>query len=414
MKQEILSHLDNPGYLEKLYRSNKSIFKTEFNIIYPQLTDKTLASYWNERLNYESSEISWGSRSELVFVVFASLTAGLISKFPAIFNWNEELFFQRNIGFVVFPMLTTYFMWKKKFSFRKVIPAAFIFITSLLFINFFPSHNKSDTLLLSCIHLPVFMWSVLGYTYSENNLEAHHKRLDFLLYNGDLMIMTGLIVIAGGILTGVTLQLFHVTGLNIEKFYGDYVIVFGLSAAPIVGTYITQTNPQLVNKVSPVIARIFSPLVLVMLITYLIAIFFSGKDPYNDRNFLMIFNFLLIGVMAIILFSLAESFKKNEKRSGNYILLALSVVTIVVNGIALSAILFRISEWGFTPNRLAIMGANVLMLTHLLMITYRLFKNNSGKGNITEVENVISKFLPVYVVWTVVVVFIFPLVFQFQ
>ena len=66
----------------------------------------------------------------------------------------------------------------------------------------------------------------------------------------------------------------------------------------------------------------------------------------------MVFNFLLIGVMAIILFSIAESFKKNESRAGSILLFALSVVTIVVNGIALSAILFRISEQGITPTGL--------------------------------------------------------------
>lgn len=84
--------------------------------------------------------------------------------------------------------------------------------------------------------------------------------------------------------------------------------------------------------------------------------------------------------MAIILFSVAETFKKTENRTGSYILFALSLVTVIVNGIALSAILFRISEWGITPNRLAVLGGNILMLTNLCMVTFRLFKHVSKKA----------------------------------
>src|SRR6266487_1629485 len=413
-RSEILTKIDNPKELEKLYQDNKTAFKREFNLLYPELTDNKLADYWNERLNYESSEISWGSKNELIFVIIASLLAGVIAKLPELLNINSESFYQRNIGFIIFPILTTYFIWRKSLSIKKIVFAGVAFLIALIFINLLPADNKSDTLILSCIHLPLFLWAVLGFSYVGDNIRSYPKRLDFLRYNGDLVIMTTLILIAGGILTAITIGLFSVIGFNIEKFYFDYIGIFGLAALPIVGTYITQTNPQLVNKVSPVIAKIFSPLVLITLVVYLVAILFSGKDPYKDRDFLMVFNFLLIGVMAIILFSIAESSKKSENRTGNFILFALSIVTVIVNGIALSAILFRISEWGITPNRLAVLGGNILMLTNLCMVTFRLFKNVSKKADISEVENSISMFLPIYILWTIIVTFIFPLIFHFK
>ena len=411
---DILTNIDNPRQLEKLYRDNKTAFKTEFNLLYPELTDNKLADYWNERLNYESSEISWGSNNELTFVIIASLLAGVIAKLPALLNINADFFYQRNLGFIIFPILTAYFIWRKSLSIKKIVFAGAAFLIALIFINLLPADKKSDTLILSCIHLPLFLWAVLGFTYVRDNIRSFPKRLDFLRYNGDLLIMTTLILIAGGILTAITIGLFSVIGFNIEKFYFDYIGIFGLAALPIVGTYITQTNPQLVNKISPVIAKIFSPLVLITLVVYLVAILFSGKDPYKDRDFLVVFNFLLIGVMAIILFSVAETFNKNENRTGSFILFALSIVTVIVNGIALSAILFRISEWGITPNRLAVLGANILMLTNLLMVTFRLFKNVSKKADISEVENSISMFLPIYILWTIIVTFIFPLIFHFK
>lgn len=411
---DILTNIDNPRQLEKLYRDNKVAFKTEFNLIYPELKDNKLADYWNERLNYESSEISWGSNKELTFVIIAALLAGVIAKFPTLFNLNPELFYQRNVGLIIFPILTIYFIWRKSLSIKKIVFAGVAFLIASIFINLLPADNKSDTLILSCIHLPLLLWAVLGFSYVGDNIRSYHNGLDFLRYNGDLVIMTGLLAIAGGMLTGITIGLFSVIGFNIEEFYFDNVVVFGLPAVPILGTYITQTNPQLVNKVSPVIAKIFSPLVLIMLVVYLAAMLFSGKDPYNDRDFLMVFNLLLIGVMAIILFSVAETSKRNENRTGIFILFALSIVTVIVNGIALSAILFRISEWGITPNRLAVLGVNILILANLLIVTFRLFKNVSKKTDISEVGNSISMFIPIYILWTIIVTFIFPLLFHFK
>lgn len=413
-RTELLSKIDQPRELEKLYQHNKPAFKSAFNLLYPELTDHVLAEYWNERLNYESAEISWGSKKELIFIIIASLAAGIIAKLPAILNINPESYYQRNIGFIVFPFLTAYFIWSNRLSTKKIVFAGVAFLIALFFINLLPAGNKSDTLILSCIHLPLVLWAVLGFSYVGNNIGSYHKRLDFLRYNGDLVIMTTLILIAGGILTAITIGLFELIGFKIEQFYTEYIVVFGLAALPMVATYITQKNPQLVNRVSPVIAKIFSPLVLITLVVYLIAILFSGKDPYNDRDFLMVFNFLLIGVMAIVLFSVAETFKKYENRTGPLILFALSMVTVIVNGIALSAILFRISTWGITPNRLAVLGANLLMLTHLLIVTFNLFKNVSKKTGMSEVEKSISMFLPVYILWTIIVTFIFPLIFHFK
>ena len=151
-----------------------------------------------------------------------------------------------------------------------------------------------------------------------------------------------------------------------------------------------------------------------MLVIYLIAIVYSGKDPYNDRDFLLIFNALLIGVMAIIFFSVAETSKTAKSQAEIWVLFLLSAVTILVNGIALSAILFRISEWGITPNRAAVLGGNVLILINLLLVTAQLFKVFSKKSDLNGVGKVMASYLPVYVLWTILVTFIFPLLFGFK
>ena len=279
MKEEILSQLDNPKQLENLYRANKSAFKREFNALYPEIKDSALAGYWNERLNFASDEISWGTRNELIFVIVTSLIAGLIAKLPAFFAINEDFFYQRNLGFIVFPMLAAYFAWKNKLTNGIILLLTGAMITGVIFINLLPNVKKSDTLILSCVHLVLFLWALLGMAFVGDAKNNSAKRLGFLKYNGDLVVMTTLIVIAGGIMSAITIGLFSLIGYDIGATYMQNVGVFGLAAAPIVGTYLTQTNPQLVGKVSPVIAKIFSPLVLIMLIVYVGAILYSGKNP---------------------------------------------------------------------------------------------------------------------------------------
>lgn len=359
------------------------------------------------------NEISWGTSKDLIFIIGICLVAAGIAKLPAILSIDEEFYYSRNIGFIVFPALTAYFAWKNKLPIKDNMLLIGATLAAILFINLFPA-TESDTLILSCIHLVLFLWAVLGYAFSANADQPLAQRLNYLRFNGDLIVITTLMLIAGGILTALTIGLFSLIDLNIEEFYFNNIVIVGLAMAPIIGTFLTRTNPQLVSKVSPVIAKIFSPLVLFMLVIYLVAILYSGKDPYNDREFLLLFNLLLIGVMAIIFFSVAETSHHRKNRFGLWILFLLSLITILVNGLALSAILFRISEWGITPNRAAVLGSNLIMLVNLLLIVPKFYNVLFRHAETHIIGTVTSAYLPVYAVWTIFVTFIFPILFGFQ
>jgi hypothetical protein len=118
--------------------------------------------------------------------------------------------------------------------------------------------------------------------------------------------------------------------------------------------------------------------------------------------------------MAIILFSLSEATKGQRNKFQLIVLLSLSVLTIIDNGIAISAILFRLTEYGITPNRLAVLGSNLLMLLNLIGIAYQLVHVLKGTKETESVEKVIAQFLPLYALWCALVAFGFPLVFGFK
>jgi hypothetical protein len=252
--------------------------------------------------------------------------------------------------------------------------------------------------------LPFFLWVLFGISYSDNGQKKLQINLDFLRFNGDVAVMSALLGIAGILMSGITIGLFELIGLKIEKFYMENVVIFGLPAIPLIATYLTQLNPPLVNKVSPVVAKLFSPAVLIMLVIYLGTIIILKKNPYNDREFLLIFNLLLIGVMALIFFSVAGSTDKNKNKTECWILLLLAVITIIVNLVALSAITYRISEWGITPNRIAVFGANILILINLLIVATKLSKTVQTSGEISVVGMSIVKYIPVYFVWVILIV----------
>lgn len=414
MREEILLNLDNPGRLEKLYRANKPTFKSAFNTLYPQLRDNPLAEGWFQRLNYADESPVWGTPNERVFVVAASLLSALLAKLPEILSLDDEQFYTRNTGFIVFPMLMAYFAWKNKISWKTCAWISGMILIAAGFINYLPQGKPDDLLNLSCIHLPLLLWALLGFVFGGGKLGSGNNWLGFLRYNGELVVMTALILMAGAATTGITVGLFELIGFDIKKYYFSYVVICGLAALPIIATFLTQAQPTLVNRVSPVIANLFSPVALVMLTVYLITTVFSQKSPYHDREFLLLFNILLIGVMALIFFSVTETSPTGKNRFQIIILFLLSAVTLVANGIALSAVLFRISEWGITPNRAAVMGANILMLIHLLYMGIRLFGAVTRKTDLSLVGKSMAIFLPIYGLWSAVVTFLFPLFFGLE
>ena len=89
-------------------------------------------------------------------------------------------------------------------------------------------------------------------------------------------------------------------------------VILGLVSAPIVATYLYDIVLRQKSNISNIIANTFSPLFLITVICYLIAMFYAKKSPYSDRDFLITFNGLLIAVWAITVFSISGigNFKK--------------------------------------------------------------------------------------------------------
>jgi hypothetical protein len=415
MKDRIKEYINNPEKLEQLYRDDRNAFESGFEEAYPGMEKSGLSEYWRIRLDFDKrpGKINKTGLMDIFILISSCLITGFLIKIPDIFNVQlTEIFYTKNAGIIVFFGLTLYISWNDKvFELKRLIPVLATFLILTVYVNLLPSVADSDSINLVYIHLPLLVWSVFGLVYIDFNISDKIRRIGFLRYNGDLAILMAIIVIAGGILTGITIGLFDAIGINIENFYMKNIAIVGAVSVPIVAAYITKNYTVLTNKITPVIANIFSPLVLLTAVIFLIALAISGKDPYSDREFLLIFNIMLLGVMAVIVFSISETSATGKHKFNEMILFILSIITVIIDLIALSAIFYRLGAYGITPNRLAVLGSNILILGNLALIIIDLYKVNFKKVIIREVEITIAKYLPVYLIWILFVVFGFPLIF---
>jgi len=417
IKDRIKENINDPEKLEQLYRDDQAVFESGFREIYPEIEKSTLSEYWKIRLHYGEVPERAAKKvflPDIIILISACLLAAFLIKIPDIFNVSltDFMFYEKNAGIIVFLGLTIYVVAAERlFDLKKVSLILITFLLLTIYVNLLPSVTDNATINLVYIHLPLLLWCIYGLVFIDFNLKDKIKRIEYIRYNGDLAILMAIIVIAGGILTGITIGLFEAIGIGIENFYMNNVVIAGAVSVPIVATFILKNYPALTNKIAPVIAGIFSPLVLLTAVIYLIALAFSGKDPYSDREFLLIFNIMLLGVMAVIVFSISETSVFKKQRFNELILFILSIITVIIDLIALSAIFYRLSTYGITPNRLAVLGSNVLISGNLILLVIDLYKVNFKKALINEVELTIAKYLPVYLIWILFVIFGFPLLF---
>lgn len=411
MKQRIIANINKPDELENLYRENMQDFSKSFAEI-SVAYDSDLVKFWKIRLASEKEPVTKEFlKSDLWVVIVLALISGLLVKLPAIFPAiKPEFFYLRNLAIIVFNGVILYAFWQNRiFDKNRLLIYGLPLLALALFVNLLPNVN-SDSVSLALIHSPLFMWCMFGLAFVSFDFKNTAKKIEFIRFNGEFLIMTGLIFIAGGLLTAITLGLFSAIKMSIEEFYFEYIVIVGAVAAPIVAYYLIQLYPTLTSKIAPVIARVFTPLVLITLVVYLVSLVFSKSSILEERDLLLLFNVMLIAVVAIIVFSVSELDKSKERNFNVLVLILLAALAIVINSVALVAIISRLSG-GLTPNRTVVLVSNILIFINLILITKNLSLSYFKSFRLDSVENTVARYLTVYFVWTIIAIFVLPFVF---
>lgn len=418
-KSDLIDHSDQPEEMERIYRKNPIEFAAVFKQVYPEIPDRKLAEYWKIRLEYEQpgTGIKDLLKTDFLYLLPFCLFACFLAEIPNIFPGSTEqsVFYFRNGAIIIFLSMALYsLLTNHTFRSRNAIISIGLFALSAVYTNLLPAPGKNDSVNLAYIFLPVFLWFVYGFVYAQFQFKDLSKRIEYIRVNGDWVVLSTIILIAGGILAMLATGLFGAIGIKLDTIISKHIAVWGIVIAPLLSIFVTRNYPSVATKIAPIIARIFSPLILATLLIFLGYIVIQQKNPYSDRNFLLMFNFMLLIVVAVILFSISGSMHGTGQKFSRMVVSALIIVSIIIDFIALSAIIYRLGEYGFTPNRVAVLGTNIVILGNLILLTSDLYKANFKGQSLLRVELSVARYLPVYVAWAVLVIFVFPFVFGFK
>jgi hypothetical protein len=358
------------------------------------------------------------SRTEALVVLGLAIAAGLAIKVPALFGVpledDNERFYISNASLFVLPLLTGYFAWKRRLGVVTCVWLVLAFVAAALFANVFPFGTSSDTHALAALHLPIASWLVVGIAYVGGQWFASGRRMDFVRFSGELFIYYVLIALGGGVLTAFTLMMFRAIGMDAEWLAQEWLVPCGALGAVIVGSWLVEAKQSVIENMAPVLTRLFTPLFTAVLLAFLVTMVWTGNPIDVEREVLIAFDLLLVLVVGLVLYAASARDPRAPPDFFDGLQLLLVTSALVVDGVALAAIAARISEFGFTPNRVAALGENLILLVNLAGSAWLYARFLRRRGSFAALERWQITYLPVYSIWAAFVVVVFPPVFGFR
>jgi hypothetical protein len=308
----------------------------------------------------------------------------------------------------VFPVVAGWFAWKRALPARTIAWLAAAFVVAALAINLQPFRPRGDTLVLAVLHLPVFLWLVVGVAYAGGRWSDGARRMDFVRFSGETFIHYVLIALGGGVLTAFTLGIFASIGADAAPFVARWLLPCGAAGAVVVTAWLVDTKQGPIGNLAPLLSRIFTPLFAAVLAVFLATAAWTGRGIDVEREMLIAIDLVLVLVLGLLLYAISAREPGVPPRAFDWLLVLLLVCALLFDGLALAAIVGRISDLGLTPNRVAALGENVILLVNLAWSAWLYGRFLRGSGTFLSLEKWQTDYLPVYATWSAIVVLIFP------
>jgi len=362
---------------------------------------------------------SAASRDAVVAVALA-VAAGLALKLPELFGLRiagadaATSFYLRNLFLFVLPFLAAYFAWK-----RDLQPSGWLwltapFIAAGLVMNVMPFKASGHTELLASLHLPIALWLTVGFAYAGGQWRSHEQRMNYVRFSGEWFIYYTLIALGGGVLVGFTVFLFQAIGLDAEPLVAEWVLPCGAAGAVLVGAWLVESKQSVIENMAPVLTLLFTPLFALLLLFFVATMIWTGNAIDVEREVLIGFDLLLVLVLGLLLYSISARDPQAPPALFDRLQLVLVLCALLVDALALWAIAARIVEFGFSPNKVAALGENLILLVNLGWSAVLYTRFLAKRASFAALERWQTGYVPVYVIWAWVVVAFFPIVFRFQ
>ena len=348
----------------------------------------------------------------LVFAVATAITVQ-VARLTAGFPSDESLWLFRNLSLLVLPFLAGYFARRRGLASRRCLLTAAPFAIAAFVINLYPYGDQASTELLVITHMPVVLWFVVAYPYMNGVVRSYERRMDFVRFTGEWFIYYVLIALGGGVLMGLTAGILEPAGIDAERVI-EWVVLPGAAGGVIVAAWLVESKQRVVENMAPVLTMVFTPLFAVMLIIAALVYAFTGLRGAFDRELLSVFDLLMVVVLGLVLYGMSARDPSQGPGWMDRIQLVAVVSALVLDLMVLGAMLARIGELGFTPNRTAALGLNLLLLVNLAGTAWLSVRFLSGRSTFHRLERWQTTYLPVFALWAATVVVILPPLFGFN
>jgi hypothetical protein len=361
----------------------------------------------------EPARLPGGWLATLVFAVAAAVAiqaARLAAGFPD----EEPNWLARNASLFVLPFLAAYFARQRQLDTPRWMLTAAPFVLAALVVNLYPWSADSDTEALVILSLPVVLWFVVAYPYMGGTLRSHERRMDFVRFTGEWFIYYVLIALGGGVLMGLIAGIFEPTGVDVDQI-AAWVLPSGAAGAVIVAAWLVESKQRVVENMAPVLTMLFTPLFAVMLACAAVVYAVTGLGDTFDRELLSVFDALLVVVLALVLYGMsARDASTSSPEWMDGVQLVAVVSALVLDLMVLGTMIARIGDLGFTPNRTAALGLNLVLLVNLAGAAWLSGRFLAGRTTLHRLERWQTNYLPVFALWAATVVVIFPPLFGFD
>ena len=348
----------------------------------------------------------------LVFAVCAAV-AIQVARLAAHAPDEEPTWLVRNVSLFVLPFLAAYFARRRQLDTRHWVLTAAPFVLAALVVNLFPYDADSDTEVLVALHLPVLLWFVIAYPYMSGTLRSQERRMDFVRFTGEWFIYYVLIALGGGVLMGLTAGILEPAGVDVDRV-AEWVLPSGAAGAVIVAAWLVESKQRVVENMAPVLTMVFTPLFAVMLAAAAVVYAVTGLGEAFDRDLVSVFDALLLVVLALVLYGMSAREPTTSPNWLDGIQLVAVVSALVLDVMVLGAMIARIGDLGFTPNRTAALGLNLVLLVNLAGAAFLSARFLTRRTTLHRLERWQTTYLPVFALWAATVVLILPPLFGFE
>ena len=431
----IVGHKDDPEELERLYRASRRRFADALPEALREHPDSLLLRAWTARLaedtepeahapEVDDKTDSGPSPKTAGFLVAGMIVlVGTIAKLPGFFPdaVDGARLLGANLGSLALLPIGIYFLYLLKARLRTTLVFAVAAAAAVVLANTMPFVRSTDSTVLAILHIPFMLWALVGVVFVLEGRGYVSAYQDYARLTVDAVIHGVIVVIAWLILMGIMTGLFELMDMGgvIWDAFGHVWQYFAFGLPVLLVLLLTTQERNVGRAVAPLIARIFSPIVFLLLFAYLAVSLFSAANPYGDREFLMIFNGVLAIVLAIVIFTVVERDDERGRGFYDYANAALIGIVLVMDVLALAMVFHRMLFFeaglqGLTPNRLALLGFNVLAFAHLggaLYLYGRYFVRTTPYGRL---RTWVVGLLPAYGVWAAFMAYVSPFLFGFK